>query len=443
MRIASDASRATRSPRPTCCARRSARRRTRSWWPRGRSSSGAAVEHGTPEEEGAGALVADRALRALRLQQVARRGLRPGRLQDRVPQGALPGGLPRGDALGRDRLDRRHREGHRRLRGDGDPGPAARHQRVARRTSRRSGARSASGSRRSRASARPRPRRSSPSGASGPSPRSRTSPIRMESHLVNKRTFDALIAAGAFDSLGTQPRDPGGAPPSACSARAARRREEAAQRPVEPLRRRGRRRPGSPGDDFPDLPEWSLDERLKGEKEVLGFYVTGHPLTRHRRGDRALRGRARSRSSPARVDQTVRVAGVLTQLKKQKIKKGVNEGKTMLKAVLEDTSGSVPVCIFASLYEKVRRLGRGRTCRCSSPRRCGSRAAAHRADDPGDRAARGNPRAAGAGDRDPGQPGARRRGRPRAPAQESLASSSRARRRSRSASSGRGSSRRA
>jgi DNA polymerase III alpha subunit len=44
---------------------------------------------------------------------------------------------------------------------------------------------------------------------------------------------------------------------------------------------------------------------------------------------------------------------VLGGLKKQKIKKGVNEGKTMLKASLEDTSGTVPVAIFASLYEKV------------------------------------------------------------------------------------------
>jgi DNA polymerase-3 subunit alpha len=55
----------------------------------------------------------------------------------------------------------------------------------------------------------------------------------------------------------------------------------------------------------------------------------------------------------SRIDQTVRVAGVLVSVKKQKIKKGVNEGKTMLKATLEDTTGGVPVCVFASLYERV------------------------------------------------------------------------------------------
>jgi DNA polymerase-3 subunit alpha len=91
---------------------------------------------------------------------------------------------------------------------------------------------------------------------------------------------------------------------------------------------------------------------LKGEKEVLGFYVTGHPLTRHAE-EIARFADGKIAELSGRVDQIVRVAGVLTQLKKQKIKKGVNEGKTMLKAVLEDTTGSVPVCIFASLYEKV------------------------------------------------------------------------------------------
>jgi DNA polymerase-3 subunit alpha len=173
---------------------------------------------------------------------------------------------------------------------------------------------------------------------------------RMESHLVNKRTFDALIAAGAFDSLG-RTRATLAEASDRVLAMAARRREEAALGQSS-LFASSAEDSGPPADAFPDLPEWSLDERLKGEKEVLGFYVTGHPLARH--ADEIQRfADARVSELSGRVDQTVRVAGVLTQIKKQKIKKGVNEGKTMLKALLEDTTGSVPVCIFASLYEKV------------------------------------------------------------------------------------------
>ncbi len=174
--------------------------------------------------------------------------------------------------------------------------------------------------------------------------------FRMESHLVNKRTFDALIAAGAFDSLGKS-RASLAAAAERILGLAARRREDVAQGQSNLFVQSGGES-SVPADDFAELPEWSLEERLKGEKEVLGFYVTGHPLTRH--AEEILRfADARIAELASRVEQTVRVAGVLTQLKKQKIKKGVNEGKTMLKAVLEDTTGSVPVCIFASLYEKV------------------------------------------------------------------------------------------
>jgi len=84
---------------------------------------------------------------------------------------------------------------------------------------------------------------------------------------------------------------------------------------------------------------------------VLGFYVTGHPLARFQ--DAIARfADAKVSELPSHVDQTVRIGGVLTNLKKQKIKKGANEGKTMLKASLEDTTGTVPICVFASVFEK-------------------------------------------------------------------------------------------
>ena len=173
--------------------------------------------------------------------------------------------------------------------------------------------------------------------------------LRLDSRLVNKRTLDALIAAGAFDSLGKNR-----ATLAAASERVVARAE--GQREDEELGQSslfgGGADEGPPVDDFPELPEWSLEERLKGEKEILGFYVTGHPLARF---EDAISRFANVRIADLKgsVDQSVRIGGVLTNLKKQKIKKGANEGKTMLKGSLEDTSGSVPICIFASLYEKV------------------------------------------------------------------------------------------
>jgi DNA polymerase-3 subunit alpha len=173
--------------------------------------------------------------------------------------------------------------------------------------------------------------------------------LRLDSRLVNKRTLDALIAAGAFDSLGKN-RATLAAASEAVVARATREREdeEAGQ---SSLFGGPSVDDGPPQDHFQDLPEWSLEERLKGEKEVLGFYVTGHPLAKYQ--DAIVRfADAKVAELPGRIDQTVRIGGVLTNLKKQKIKKGQNEGKTMLKASLEDTTGTVPICVFASVFEK-------------------------------------------------------------------------------------------
>jgi DNA polymerase-3 subunit alpha len=173
--------------------------------------------------------------------------------------------------------------------------------------------------------------------------------LRLDSRLVNKRTLDALIAAGAFDTLGRN-RATLAAASERVVARAARVREEKELGQSNLFG--GGDEPADSGDNFPELPEWTLEDRLKGEKEVLGFYVTGHPLARF--ADPIARFADTKVSELAtRVDQAVRIAGVLVNLKRQKIKKGANEGKTMLKATLEDTTGSVPICIFASLYEKV------------------------------------------------------------------------------------------
>ena len=174
--------------------------------------------------------------------------------------------------------------------------------------------------------------------------------LRLDSHLVNKRTLDALIGAGAFDSLGKN-RATLAAASERVFARAARAREEQ-EIGQSTLFGGSAEEPLPAGEDFPDLPEWSLEERLKGEKDVLGFYVTGHPLTRFAEAIERFAD-VRVSELASQTDKTVRVGGVLVGLKKQKIKKGLNEGKTMLKAVLEDMTGSVPVAIFASLYEKV------------------------------------------------------------------------------------------
>src|SRR5437870_421228 len=52
------------------------------------------------------------------------------------------------------------------------------------------------------------------------------------------------------------------------------------------------------------------------------------------------------------IDESVKLGGIISQMKRSKIKKGPNEGKIMAKFVLDDQFGSVDVVVFSDLYAK-------------------------------------------------------------------------------------------
>jgi DNA polymerase-3 subunit alpha len=172
---------------------------------------------------------------------------------------------------------------------------------------------------------------------------------RVDSRLVNKRAIEALIHAGAFDSFGRN-RASLVAAYGEVSDRAARRRQDAEAGQADLFG--GSEAETTPRDAFPDVIPPSLDELLRLEKEALGFYVTGHPLAKYSEEVDQF-AEAKIKDLGAHLDKTIKVAGVITGLKKPKIKKGANAGKFMAKFQLEDTTGTISVNVFASLFEKI------------------------------------------------------------------------------------------
>ncbi len=172
---------------------------------------------------------------------------------------------------------------------------------------------------------------------------------RVDMRLNNRKVVEALIRAGAFDFLGrTRATLEAGLESAMESAASARRAESSLQDSLF-----GDELVESDGSDsFPDLPEWHADEKIRHEKETLGFYITGHPLARFEEEVR-LFGTVTAEAASEKVDQSVRLVGLVSSIKKNQIKKGQNEGKTMAKVVLEDLTGTVPLTVFASLYEKI------------------------------------------------------------------------------------------
>ncbi|HVT57866.1 MAG TPA: DNA polymerase III subunit alpha [Thermoanaerobaculia bacterium] len=101
----------------------------------------------------------------------------------------------------------------------------------------------------------------------------------------------------------------------------------------------------------PATPCWSERERLRYEKETLGFYLTGNPLSEHQE---AL-ARETTHSTAALkegVEGPVTVGGMVNGFSRVKIKSGPNAGRHMGRFVLEDLEGSLPVTLFANQLQQ-------------------------------------------------------------------------------------------
>ncbi|HEX8253846.1 MAG TPA: DNA polymerase III subunit alpha, partial [Thermoanaerobaculia bacterium] len=173
----------------------------------------------------------------------------------------------------------------------------------------------------------------------------------------NKKVLEALIKSGSFDFLGMSRRalfeqlDN-----TADSAQRSKEEKERGQNSLFGMFAAAAPKQSSSSAAPPTIKalEWPEDERLRYEKETLGFYITGHPLNRYN-DELRLFANANTETLWKYVDQQVNIGGIVSQIKKSKIKKGPNEGKMMAKFFLDDQAGSVEVVCFSDLYSKYMR----------------------------------------------------------------------------------------
>lgn len=98
-------------------------------------------------------------------------------------------------------------------------------------------------------------------------------------------------------------------------------------------------------------PPWPEPDRLRAEKEALGFFLTGNPLAPFEQRLKALTTHSiRDLREGHQGDTTV--GGLVARVKRAKIKSGPNAGKVMARFVLEDLTGSLNVTVFADALRK-------------------------------------------------------------------------------------------
>jgi DNA polymerase III subunit alpha len=171
----------------------------------------------------------------------------------------------------------------------------------------------------------------------------------------NKKVLEALVKSGSFDFVGLSRKALFDQLDStADSAQRSKDEKERGQNSLFGMFAAAAPKTDNVSVKLQQSPEWPEDERLRFEKETLGFYITGHPLNRFN-DELKLFANASTDTLYRFVDETVHIGGIVSQIKKTKIKKGRNEGQMMAKFFLDDQAGSVEVVVFSDLYSKYSR----------------------------------------------------------------------------------------
>lgn len=182
---------------------------------------------------------------------------------------------------------------------------------------------------------------------------------------INRRMLEALIRAGALDGLG---------PNKSFEDRATLVANlDAAMKAADQLARNQDAGIGdlfgnvaaperAEGSAFVRVSPWKDDERLNGEKETLGLFLTGHPIDQYEKelenfiskrigqldvSAMPMRQPDERRGRPQRPVATV--AGLVTDVR---IKRSSKDGKRMAFLVLDDRSGRLDVSVFPRVYEQ-------------------------------------------------------------------------------------------
>lgn len=175
---------------------------------------------------------------------------------------------------------------------------------------------------------------------------------RVDSKKVNRKVVEALVKCGAFDFTGADRAQMFAEVEAALAAAASAQRDKANGQSslfgdimavAKPAKKSGMSR----------VIPWPVSEKLQFEKELLGFYVTGHPLDEYRAELEKPRYAPIGRLAERETKSTVTIAGQLATVEKKFTKK---DGKPFAIVTIEDFTGQLEVMIWSEAYSKFQSL---------------------------------------------------------------------------------------
>jgi DNA polymerase-3 subunit alpha len=171
---------------------------------------------------------------------------------------------------------------------------------------------------------------------------------RVDLRVCNKRVIEALVASGACDALGGH-RAQLFAAIDAVVAEAQLQQADAAAGQSTLFGDAGPSPLAPRSSLLPAVPEWSEPERLAREKELVGFFVSGHPLNRYA-AEARLFGTRTTAELGEWMEEPVQVAAVVTGIRRQTARR---TGAEWAKVTLEDFHGAAEALVFPETWKKL------------------------------------------------------------------------------------------
>jgi len=170
---------------------------------------------------------------------------------------------------------------------------------------------------------------------------------RVDLRLCNKRVNESLIAAGALDQLGNNRAQLAAALDHALHEAQLRQADRASGQVS--LFGDAKAAASAQPPPLPDVPAWSEADRLAKEKEVVGFFISGHPLERFRE-EVQLFGTRTTATLGAWSEHQVTAAVVVTLVKRRISKK---TGAEYARVTLEDFHGTAEAIVFPDAWKRL------------------------------------------------------------------------------------------
>ncbi len=170
---------------------------------------------------------------------------------------------------------------------------------------------------------------------------------QVDPNSLNRRVLESLIKAGAMDSLEGSRAQLFAALTSAMEeAQAVWRNRQIGQGGLfgdSPA-------PLSEGSRLPQIPEFTLKEILDGEKETLGFYITGHPLDEYSEKIAELASHQTTQMEGLERGAELALCVLISAVQLRRNK----EGRQWASLLLEDRQGSVEGMVFTTVYDQLK-----------------------------------------------------------------------------------------